>query len=249
MFHRIFNFFTLFILLFWVSTAMSQNIEVDAQTYSAQQLIESILIDSGCIDNVEVTNVVGGNFDDGDKSYGYFNRNDSNFPFDKGLVLSTGKLKHVPGPNTTLSDDDAPGWTGDRDLEQALDISGTVNATIIEFDFVPRADNIRFRYIFASEEYQEGDRNTCRYSDAFAFLIKPIGGQYSNIAVVPGTSTPVLVTTVHSGIPGACPPINETYFEGWNGREAAINFNGQTKILTAESSVQVNQAYRIKLVI
>lgn len=249
MFHRIFNFFTLFFLLFWVSTAMSQNIEVDAQTYSPQQLIESILIDSGCIDNVEVTNVVGGNFDDGDKSYGYFNRNDSNFPFDKGLVLSTGKLKHVPGPNTTLSDDDAPGWTGDRDLEQALDISGTVNATIIEFDFVPRADNIRFRYIFASEEYQEGDRNTCRYSDAFAFLIKPIGGQYSNIAVVPGTSTPVLVTTVHSGIPGACPPINETYFEGWNGREAAINFNGQTKILTAESSVQVNQAYHIKLVI
>ena len=243
------NYFIPFILLFWVSTGISQNIEVDANTYSPQQLIESILIDSGCIDNVEVIHVIGGVFEDGDKSYGYFNGNGSDFPFEKGLVLSTGKLKHVPGPNTTLSDDDAPGWTGDRELEQALNISGTVNATIIEFDFVPRADNISFRYIFASEEYQEGDRNTCRYSDAFAFLIKPIGGQYSNIALVPGTSTPVLVTTVHSGIPGACPPINETYFERWNGREASINFNGQTKVLIAESSVIVNQAYHIKLVI
>lgn len=227
----------------------AQNIQVDADIFSPQQLIESILIDSGCIENVSVTNVVGGNFEDGDKSYGYFTGNGSNFPFEKGLVLSTGKLKHVPGPNTTLSDDDAPGWFGDRDLEQALGISNTVNATIIEFDFVPRADNISFRYIFASEEYQEGDRNTCRYSDAFAFLIKPIGGQYTNIALVPGTNTPVLVTTVHSGIPGACPPVNETYFGGWNGRDAPINFNGQTKVLLAESPVNANQAYHIKLVI
>ena len=229
--------------------SQSQNIGVNSDTYSPQELIENILIDSGCIENIQVTTTVGGNFDDGDKSYGYFNRNNSNFPFEKGLVLSTGKLGNVPGPNNTLSDDDAPGWTGDRDLEAALGISNTVNATIIEFDFVPNADNIRFRYIFASEEYQQGDPNTCRYSDAFAFLIKPIGGRYNNIALVPGTNTPVQVTTVHSGIPGSCPPINETYFEGWNGPEAPINFNGQTKILIAESPVIVNQQYHIKLVI
>ncbi len=249
MIFRIPQFFALLFIIIWFPKGTAQNIQVDATTYSPQQLIESILIDSGCIENVEVTNIVGGNFADGDKSYGYFNGNGSDFPFQKGLVLSTGKLKHVPGPNTTLSDDDAPGWIGDRDLEAALDISGTVNATIIEFDFIPRADNISFRYIFASEEYQQGDRNTCRYSDAFAFLIKPIGGRYTNIALVPGTDTPVLVTTVHSGIPGSCPPINERYFEGWNGRDAPINFNGQTKVLLAESPVVVNQAYHIKLVI
>src|SRR5690606_25238248 len=144
---------------------------------------------------------------------------------------------------------DAPGWNGDQDVETALNISNTTNATIIEFDFVPNADNIRFRYLFASEEYQEGDPNTCIYSDAFAFLIQPIGGTYNNIALVPGTNTSVLVTTVHSGIPGSCPPINETYFEGWNGPNVPINFNGQTKILIAETPVTVNQAYHIKLVI
>ena len=227
----------------------SQNITVDANSYTLQQLVEEILIDSGCISNVQVTNSVGGNFSDSDKSFGYFSSNGSGFPFQKGLVLSTGKLQNVPGPNSSLSDDDAPGWIGDLDLETALGINNTINATIIEFTFVPNANNIRFRYIFASEEYQQGDPNTCRYSDAFAFLIKPLGGNYTNLALVPGTQTPVQVTTVHSGIPGACPPINEIYFEGWNGQNAPINFNGQTKILIAESPVTINQTYHIKLVI
>lgn len=249
MIFRLFKICIFLSVLLWSIFGQSQNIGVDANTYTPQQLIESILIDSGCIDNVQVTNAVGGNFSDGDKSFGYFSSDGSSFPFEKGLVLSTGKLSNVPGPNTSLSDDDASGWGGDQDLEDALGIYNTINATIIEFDFVPNADNIRFRYIFASEEYQQGDPNTCRYSDAFAFLIKPIGGRYNNIALVPGTNTPVQVTTVHSGIPGSCPPINETHFEGWNGPNAPINFNGQTKILVAESPVVINQAYHIKLVI
>lgn len=237
------------LIFFWPFLAQSQHITVNANLYTPQQLIEDVLIDSGCISNIQVTNSVSGNFVDGDKSFGYFSSNGSDFPFEKGLVLSTGKLENVPGPNNTLSDDDAPGWLGDYDLETALGINNTTNATTIEFDFVPNADNIRFRYIFASEEYQQNNPNTCRYSDAFAFLIKPIGGNFSNIALVPGTNTPVQVTTVHSGIPGSCPPINETYFEGWNGQNSPINFNGQTKILIAEASVIVNQPYHIKLVI
>ncbi|HPE82601.1 MAG TPA: choice-of-anchor L domain-containing protein, partial [Aequorivita sp.] len=239
----------LLLVVFCIKFAPAQNIQVNATTYTPQQLVEDILIDSGCISNVQITATTSGNFSDSDKSFGYFSANGSNFPFEKGIVMSTGKLQNVPGPNTTLSDDDAPNWPGDSDLENALNISNTTNATIIEFDFVPNADNIKFRYLFASEEYQQGDPNTCIYSDAFAFLIKPIGGTYNNIALVPGTNTPVLVTTVHSGIPGSCPPINETYFEGWNGPNVPINFNGQTKILIAETPVTVNQDYHIKLVI
>ena len=243
------SIFFLWLALCCICLSPAQNIQVDATTYTPQQLVEDILIDSGCISNVQITTATTGNFPDGDRSFGYFNANGSNFPFEKGIVMSTGKLQNVPGPNTTLSDDDAPNWPGDPDLENALNISNTTNATIIEFDFIPNADNIQFRYLFASEEYQQGDPNTCIYSDAFAFLIKPIGGAYTNIALVPGTSTPVLVTTVHSGIPGTCPPINETYFEGWNGPNVPINFNGQTKILVAQTPVTVNQAYHIKLVI
>jgi len=229
---------------------LGQNIQVDAQAYSPQQLIEDILIDSNCIENVVVTNVVGGNFNGADRSYGYFDAGTSSFPFQNGIILSTGRLSNTEGPNTSLSDDDASGWSGDTDLENALNENNTTNATILEFDFIPIASQISFRYIFASEEYQENNSNTCQYSDLFGFLIRPVSEQqYTNIALVPNTQTPVKVTTVHPEIPGGCSAVNEFYFESWNGPSAPINFNGQTKILTATANVIPNEIYHVKLVI
>ncbi|WP_299335798.1 choice-of-anchor L domain-containing protein [uncultured Psychroserpens sp.] len=230
--------------------SFSQNITVDSQSFSAQQLVEDILIDSDCIDNVLVTNVVGGNFGNSDQSYGFFDATGTTFPFETGIVLSTGRLSNVPGPNTTLSDDDATDWAGDSELESILNETNTLNATILEFDFTSVATEISFRYIFASEEYQEGNPNTCNFSDLFGFLIRPVNGQqYTNIAIVPGTNTPVKVTTVHPDIPGGCPAENEAYFESFNGDVSPINFNGQTKILTATAQVIPNETYHVKLVI
>ncbi|WP_204345622.1 T9SS type B sorting domain-containing protein [Psychroserpens algicola] len=226
-----------------------QNIAVDWQTYSPQQLVEDILIDSDCIDNVVVTNVVGGNFDTSDESYGFFDATGTTFPFESGIVLSTGKLSNVPGPNDNLSDDDAPGWAGDNDLEVILNETNTFNATILEFDFTSIASEISFRYIFASEEYQEGNSNTCNFSDLFGFLIRPANGQqYTNIALVPGTQTPVKVTTVHPDLPG-CDAENEAYFGGFNPTVSPTNFNGQTAILTATAQIMPNETYHVKLVI
>ncbi len=241
----------LFLLIF-ISTfySFSQNIQVDSQTYTPQQLIEDILIDSNCISNVAVTNVVGGDFSNTDQSYGYFDGTGTTFPLQSGIVLSTGRLQNVEGPNTNLSDDDAPNWNGDNDLEYALNESNTTNATIIEFDFTSVASQISFRYIFASEEYQEDNANTCQYSDLFGFLIRPVNEQqYENIALVPNTQTPVKVTTVHPEIPGGCEAINEAYFESWNGSVAPINFNGQTKVLAATADIIPNETYHVKLVI
>ncbi|WP_460218463.1 choice-of-anchor L domain-containing protein [Psychroserpens sp. MEBiC05023] len=238
-------------ILFCLFTVVgfSQNITVDWQTYTPQQLVEDILIDSDCISNIAVTNVVGGNFPTNDESYGFFDATGTSFPFETGIVLSTGRLSNVPGPNTTLSDDDAPGWAGDNDLEVILNETNTFNATILEFDFTSIATEISFRYIFASEEYQEGNPNTCNFSDLFGFLIRPINDQqYTNIALVPGTETPVKVTTVHPDLPG-CSAENEAYFEGFNDAVSPINFNGQTTILTATATVIPNETYHVKLVI
>ncbi|SDS59970.1 gliding motility-associated C-terminal domain-containing protein [Formosa sp. Hel1_31_208] len=243
--------FTLFVFcfLFTVMT-FGQNISVDSASFTAQQLIEDILIDSDCIDNVIVTNVVGGDFGNTEQSFGFFDAAGTNFPFESGIVLSTGRLSNVPGPNTSLSDDDAADWQGDADLEFVLNESNTTNATILEFDFTSVANEISFRYIFASEEYQEGNPNTCQFSDLFGFLIRPINNQqYANIALVPGTQTPVKVTTVHPDIPGGCPAENEAYFESFNGANTPINFNGQTTVLTATATVVPNETYHVKLVI
>jgi gliding motility-associated-like protein len=241
--------FILFILLS-INLAVSQNVTTDWTSYTPQQLIEDVLIGNACISNVQVTNVVGGNFNTNDLSYGYFNANGSSFPFQEGVVLSTGKLSNVDGPNTSLSDDNANNWQGDTDLEQILNESNTINATIIEFEFTAPANQISFRYLFASEEYQEGNPNTCQYSDLFGFLIRQSGTQqYENIALVPETNTPVKVTTVHPGIPGACQEENQAYFGSWNNSNAPINFNGQTAVLTAIANTTPNVTYEVKLVI
>ncbi|RLJ61134.1 gliding motility-associated-like protein [Lacinutrix venerupis] len=248
---------TLILLTLLITISLNaQNIIVDSQTYTPQQLIEDILADSNCISNIVVNGTVGGDFGGTDQSYGYFDATGTSFPFQSGIVLSTGRLANVPGPNNSLSDDNASNWSGDIDLEMALQESNTTNATIIEFDFTTVANQISFRYIFASEEYQEGNANTCQFSDLFGFLIKPAGAtnsEYENIALVPETTTPVKVTTVHSGIPGACDPINESYFDSWNPESATstspINFNGQTTILTATATTVPNASYHVKLVI
>ena len=238
------------IVLFYFNYGFSQYIQVDSQAYTAQQLIENILIDSNCIENIVVTNAVGGNFNNINQSYGYFDASNTSFPFERGIVLSTGMLSNTQGPNATLSDDDAPNWLGDSDLETVLEEQNTLNATILEFDFTAIADRISFRYIFASEEYEENNPNTCQFSDLFGFLIRAVNQQeYTNIALVPNTSTPIKVTTVHPDIPNGCPAINETYFGSFNGTEAPINFNGQTVVLNAVANLVPNETYHVKLVI
>ncbi len=242
-----FSFFIAFFIISHYLTA--QNISVNANAFSEQELIEDVLFGTNCVDNIVVNNTVTGNFSNGELSYGYFNAGNSDFPFSEGLVLTTGRLSNVPGPNNTLSDDDAQNWIGDQDLEDALGINNTINATIFEFSFVPQAGSINFRYIFASEEYRENEPTTCQFSDAFAFLVRPVGGQYQNLALVPGTDTPVQVTTVRPEIPGACDALNEEFFGQFNDLASPINFNGQTTILTAETDVIAGQTYEIKLVI
>ena len=173
----------LILLLIFSDISFGQNVQTSSNIYTAQELIEDILIDSNCIENIVVTNVSGGNFNGTDESFGYFDANGSNFPFQSGIVLSTGRLENVNGPNNTLSDDDAANWQGDSDLETALNETNTLNATVLEFEFTAIADQVSFRYIFASEEYQEGNSSTCQYSDLFGFLIKPVSAStYTNIA-------------------------------------------------------------------
>jgi len=242
----------LIISLFLSSLCYSQYVTVDSQTYTPQELIEFVLLNSNCVPNSTFINVLGGNFNGTDESYGYFDASGTTFPFQNGVVLSTGRLQNVEGPNTSLSDDDAPNWNGDNDLETILNETNTHNATVLEFEFSTIADQINFRYIFASEEYQENNPNTCQYSDSFAFLIRNVNAQqYNNIAVIPNTQPPipVKVTTVHPDIPNGCTAQNEQYFGSWNGSNAPINFNGQTTVLTAVANVIPNETYHVKLVI
>lgn len=237
-----------FVIFFFTSfSATAQHIEVNDQ-YTAQQLVEDVLINSDCaiVSNVSVN---GAAFASGN-SYGYFSGNGSTFPFQDGIILSTGRAVSAEGPNTSLLDDGGNmNWPGDEDLEQALGINNSINATVLEFDFIPIGNKISFKYMLSSEEYH--DTAPCQYSDGFAFLLKPAGSTvpYQNLAVIPGTDIPVKVTSVHPAIPGSCAAQNPEYFDAFNGTQHPTNFNGQTRVMTAVAGVTPGTTYHIKLVI
>ena len=227
----------------------AQYITVD-ESYTPQDLVEDILINSPCA-NVFNVSVSGGNFASGEKSYGFFDATGTGFPFENGIILSTGKINNSPGPNSYLSDDDGSmRWNGVPDLNQALGLSNSFNATILEFDFIPLGNHISFDYIFSSEQYLSSPTSgQCNFTDGFAFLLKEASATtYDNLAVIPGTNIPVKVNTVRG--PGTiCPPANATYFDAFNDDNHPTNYNGQTVVLTAQADVIPGQTYHIKLVI
>ncbi|UUC45348.1 choice-of-anchor L domain-containing protein [Flavobacterium cerinum] len=235
------------VLLLFSTTIFAQYIQV-TENYTDDQLVRDKLFNSSCaqVSNISIN---GYTFSDGAKSYGYF-QGASGFPFNDGIIITTGKARSAVGPNTSILSEGPSSWVGDQDLEQAIGESNTINATVLEFDFVPISNKMSFDYVFASEQYLTNPSpNQCNYSDGFAFLLKESGAtQYQNLAVVPGTNTPVKVTTVRG--PGTiCPQANAQYFGGFNDQESATNYNGQTKTLRAEATVTPGVTYHIKLVI
>jgi len=223
----------------------AQQISVD-NSFTEQQLVENNLA-QGCVETSNIQSIVNGQIN-GFESFAYFERAGSNFPFENGIMLSTGNaISGGNTENTSVLNEGQPDWTTDPDLETALGITGTLNATSIEFDFTSVANQIQFNYILASEEYF-GDF-PCNYSDGFAFLIKEAGtsNPYVNIAVIPGTITPVNTNTIHDEIVGFCSASNEAFFEGYNIGDT--NYNGRTSVMTATASIVPNVTYHIKLVI
>lgn len=227
------------------SVSFAQQVSVN-NSVSPQDLIQNTLI-QGCVEVSNISSPSNGS-SIGIGSFGYFERDASGFPFENGIVLTTGNATSAGnGQNNDILNEGDATWLTDSDLETALGITGTVNATSIEFDFVSISNQIQFNYILASEEYF--GNFPCEYSDGFAFLIRQAGttDPYVNIALVPGTTIPVNTNTVHDDIIGFCPASNGEYFEGYNLGDT--NYNGRTTVLSATATIQPNVQYQIKLVI
>ncbi|MFK7834049.1 MAG: choice-of-anchor L domain-containing protein, partial [Winogradskyella sp.] len=227
---------------------LGPNVVVDQDTFTPEQLIEDVLIDSPCASVSNIVSSTGINFSASEPNgIGYFFSNGIDFPFEDGLLLTTGDASEAGGPNTFLGDGSGA-WPGDADLEAAVGIDSN-NATFIQFDFVPLADSISFDFLMASEEYDMGSFE-CTFSDAFAFLLTDSAGNTTNLAVLPGTTTPILVTNIHPDNGASCGGINEQYFGAYTSPNGPpISFDGRTRPFTAESAVIPGESYTIKLVI
>lgn len=234
----------------------SQSISINTTSYTTEELINDVLINSPCISGKNFNSKTGNSFGS-TNGIGYFENTNPNFPFKKGVVLTTGDVTKTKGPNNTILSDGNSSWTGDADLENILlTQSGikmkSINASFIEFEFNPKSSNFNFSFLFASEEYGTAQ---CNYSDAFAFLLQDVttGAPAKNLALVPNTNFPISVETIRDGANNsACPSANLSYFGSFNGDGfgPAINFNGQTvRMVASAAGLDINHTYKIKLVI
>lgn len=196
-------------------------------------------------------------------SLGSFHFNTNAELLTDGLVLSTGLVSDIIGPNDTNNTSTSFESPGDADLSKLI-TRLTADAVYIEFDFIPYTDTISFNYFFASEEYPEYVGKG--FNDAFAFLIKGPGyPYYRNIARldIGPKEIPITIDNINFirnpefFIPNHLKIDADFFSKNRKLKQALgqpqllneIEFDGMTKKLVASAAVTPFEIYTLKIVI
>jgi uncharacterized repeat protein (TIGR01451 family) len=222
-----------FLLLFCARPSLSIT-TTNLGSTTPQQLAQLLAGPGVTVSNVTFTgaNVAGGTFAGGLAD---------GLNIDSGVILSSGDIANGVGPNDQDGIGTCDETPGDADLDAILGQKGATNdAAVLEFDFVPATSTVSFRYVFASEEYNEF---VGTFNDIFAFFID---GQ--NVALVPNTSTPVAINTVNLDTNSSFYKNNDPSDLG-EPTPFGTQFDGFTTVLTATRTLTANVTHHIKLAI
>ena len=196
---------------------------------------------------------------------GTFNRHSSSFPFQNGIIMTTGNVSVAAGPNSGGTSSSTSGVTGYTDPQLSGMMSNLQHCAALEFDFVASADTFAFNYIFASEEYPEFACSS--FNDVFAFFLSGIDPVTTmpfsnrNVAIIPGTITssnpngvPVTINSINAG-PGSsgsssgCTGTPGQYSSFYVGNPSGVEYDGHTVALTAAATILACQNYHMKMAI
>lgn len=223
--------------------------EVVQSGYSATQLAQS-LVGAG----VSISNAT---FTGGATAAGSFAFTDPTvIGFGNGIVLSSGNVADVVGVNAADSTSTDFANAGDADLT-ALAGYDTHDAAVLEFDFVPSANQVVFQYSFASDEYPEWVNTP--FNDVFAFYVN--GTNYATVRQTAGDPTspfvPVAVNNINDGnvlypdFVAARPDLFRPNYVDPNGGPSALDLelDGITHVLTFQAPVTPGVVNHMKLAI
>lgn len=237
-----FRFYTrLLIILFACCGPHLLNAQITYSTgYTADEIAGYLAGDGVEIDNAVVNchNL----------AIGYFDCVDCNVGIDSGVVLTTGRVSNILGPNNSCCTGTSNSWAGDPDLDAYPGVGTTHDACVLEFDIYAPGDSLKFDYVFGSDEYPEfvGSIN-----DAFAFFITGPGfASLTNMALIPGTALPVTIDNVNAGSYSMYYIPNGTGGVGVYATDPYYNeYDGFTTVLEASAEVMPCEWYHLKLVV
>lgn len=219
---------------------------VNTGAMTPTQYVQNVLVGAG----VTVSNVT---FTGQSTQIGDFDGTNTFIGINEGLVLASGTVTTAVGPNNSGSAGTDMFGNGDADLTTIAGIT-TYDAAILEFDFVPVGDSIKFNYVFGSEEYLEFVNSGV--NDAFGFFLSGPGivGPYTNsainLALIPNSTTPVTIDNVNSTTNAAFYIDNGTGSNApYNTNPQYIQYDGHTVVLTAQAQVVCGQTYHLKIAI
>ncbi|MEM1218405.1 MAG: choice-of-anchor L domain-containing protein, partial [Bacteroidota bacterium] len=205
------------------------------------------------VDNIECADGSIGTFDMGDNT---------NLGLNRGIVLSSGSVttqgfnNGIDNPGTVFAST-AAGAPGDPDLDYLSTQSGgqtSNDACVLEVDVFVATDELRFEYVFGSEEYPEFVGSG--FNDIFALLISGPGivgdpniANQENLAVLPAPGTgPVEINNVNN--------LDNWEFYRNNADGPSVVYDGLTsdylgvkKSLTAVAQVVPCTTYHLKFAV
>ena len=221
---------------------------------NATYLLSEVFLAGDCFEtsNAEIFGEYG--------QVGIFTNGTSSIGIESGIVLSTGNVLDIVGPNSSSTT--GTGFDVDHiDPDLALVAGGQAqkDAAILEFDFTPTVEIVTFEYVFASEEYCEFAGTN--WNDIFGFFVSGpgISGPYTdggeNYAKIPSTGQDVAINSVNHFINPEFYVNNIPLTQGQScapTEGAAVQdfeYDGYTVPLSATFEVVPCETYHIKLIV
>ena len=221
-----------------VVTVSAQAIET-TYTSSGKELAAKMLGSS----QITISNV---KLQSSDVSSGTFINGKDVVGFDTGIILSSGDIADVIGPNEVDYISGINALPGDSDLDALIPGYKTYDSTILEFDFVAQSDTVSFQYVFASDEYNEWVNTP--FNDLFAFFLDG-----ENAAKVPGTEVAVAINNVNGGNPLGYDMSHPEYYINNDlndgGGDVDTEMDGLTVVLSVQVTVVPGKSHHFKFAI
>lgn len=244
-----------FFLLLVTALALPAAAQVEVRHFDRKHLQEQVVqhfLKSG----IQVTHITSRLHVNGT---GIFKDPDALLGIREGIILSTGSIDSIRGPNDRVGTSTRfPGFDHYQD-DNFITGHQNYDAMVLIIDFIPLFDSIAFEYCFGSEEYPEFVGSD--FNDLFVLYVQPKGVRMersTNIARLPDQSA-VSINSVNGKKNSAFftdntpdyqynkqmqrfEPFSQSIFD-------AYEYDGFTKLLTAGARVIPGREHELKIII